>query len=185
MVVGIMYKNQTSSAIKMKNQTMTNQTMTIRLSLNPSTRPLGRRPSLSKITPPPPPPPSDFSDGEQYQRYCWYQSESSPVTRSSEHHLHPPLSSSVIPAHAGMWPVRVTNDVIFVVIPAHAGMWIHRIQNIQFRSPSRRSHHTCVQRVDSPVSPHRSKTAQRSETTQILGKVVSESADKRKSDDVS
>ena len=86
-----MYKNQTSSAIKMKNQTMT-----ILLSLNPSTRPLGRRTKLSRITPPPPPP-QDFSDGEQYQRYRWYQSESSPVARSSE---HPSIHSRPHPSFA-------------------------------------------------------------------------------------
>ncbi len=40
--------------MKTKNQTMTNQTMTTHVFLNPSTTPLGKKP-LSKYPPPPPP----------------------------------------------------------------------------------------------------------------------------------
>ena len=139
--------------MKTKNQTMTNQPMTMHLFLTYTNTTI-KQESLSKY-PPPPPPQKILSDGEQCQRSCWYQSESAPVTRSSEHRLHPQPSSSIVPAHAG-------------------------IQNIQFRSPSRRSRRVYVQRVDNPVSPHRSKTAQQFEiTTDTWKSCLSKSADKQ------
>ena len=52
MVVGLMYKRQTSSAMKTKNQTITNQTMT--MLLKSANHTIEQKP-LSKYPPPPPP----------------------------------------------------------------------------------------------------------------------------------